>query len=218
VPAIVLAWYPGIEGGHALADVLFGAVDASGRLPFAIPTDESHLPHWDPDADHETYDLWHGHWLLTRDGDEPAFPYGFGLSYTTFAVQALDVRLTEPDAYGFGGAVATVAVANTGDRDGATVVQIYGSLPGSTVERPTRRLIGFRRVEVAAGATRSVEVELDLRQLDVRQHRSWWVEGGDYRIAAALHSLDPQAVEVDIHRTGHHRTVHHQTGHRRTSQ
>ncbi len=213
VAAIVMLWYPGIEGGHALADVLLGAVNPSGRLPFAIPTDQAHLAHWDPDADHETYDLWHGHWLLARDGHEPAFPFGFGLSYTSFEVQALAVRLAEPDAYGFGGATATVTVANTGHRDGATVVQVYGGLPESTVERPPRRLIGFRRVEVAAEATLTVDVELDLRQLDVRQHRSWWVEGGDYRITAALHSLDPHAVEVDVHRTAHHRAVHHQSGH-----
>ena len=207
VPAIVLAWYPGIEGGHGIADVLFGAAEPGGRLPFTIPTDADHLPHWDPDATHETYDLWHGHWLLARDNRAPAYPFGFGLTYTTFAVQTLDVRLAEPEADGFGGAVATVTVANTGHRDGTTVVQVYGGLPGSAVERPKRRLIGFRRVEVAAGATTTAEIGLDLRQLDLRDRRSWRVEGGDYLIAAALHSLDPDACEVVVHRAAHHVTL-----------
>ena len=208
VPAIVLAWYPGIEGGHGIADVLFGATEPGGRLPFTIPTDAGHLPHWDPDATHETYDLWHGHWLLARDGHAPAYPFGFGLTYTTFAVQSLDVRLGEPDADGFGGAIATAIVANTGRSDGSTVVQVYGGLPGSAVARPHRRLIGFRRVEVAAGATTTVEIELDLRQLDVRERRSWRVEGGDYVVAAALHSLDPDACEAVVHRVEHHVTLH----------
>ena len=207
VPGIVLAWYPGIEGGHALADVVLGAADPSGRLPFTIPTTEDHLPHWDPDASHETYGLWHGHWLLTRDGHEPAYPFGFGLSYTTYAVRHVDVRLTEPDVQGFGGAVATVTVANTGGRDGAAVVQMYGGLPGSSVERPERRLIGFARVELAAGGTATVDIGLDLRQLDVREHRAWRVEGGTYQITAALHSLDPDAIAVDLHRHEHQRSL-----------
>lgn len=202
VPGIVMLWYPGIEGGHALADVLLGVVNPSGRLPFVVPTDEAHLPHWAPDADTETYDLWHGHWLLARGGHAPAYPFGFGLSYTTFAVQGLDVRLVEREPNGFGGAVATVTVANTGARDGATVVQVYGGLPTSTVERPTQRLIGFARVEVPADSTVEVDVELDLRQLDVRRHRSWVTEGGDYVVTAALHSLDPHAATAHLHQPG----------------
>jgi beta-glucosidase len=79
VAAIVQLWYSGMEGGHALADVLLGRVDASGRLPCTIPADEAHLPPFDPDADHVVYDAWHGYWRLARDGHDAAHPFGFGL-------------------------------------------------------------------------------------------------------------------------------------------
>jgi len=191
VAAIVQLWYPGMEGGHALADVLLGAVNPSGRLPFSVPTDEAHLPHWDPDATTETYDLWHGHWKLTRDGHEPALPYGFGLSYTTFVIESLAVDVSgEPSA--------TVVVTNTGDRDGDTVVQLYGGVPGSSLERPAERLVGFRRVAVPAGASVAVDIPLDLRQLHVRVGGEWWEEDGTYRFTAAQHVADPGAQSVDV--------------------
>ena len=192
VPAIVLLWYPGMEGGHALADVLLGRVAPGGRLPFSIPADESHLPHWDPDATTETYDLWHGHWKLTRDGHTAAYPFGFGLSYTTFELHDLVV-----DAEGTS---AQVTVANTGAVDADAVVQCYGGVPGSQYERPLERLVGFARVHVPAGASIVTTVRLDLRQLDVRAGDTWVTEGGTYRITAAQHIGDPHALHADLHR------------------
>lgn len=201
VPAILLAWYPGIEGGHAIADVVFGTRSPGGRLPFTIPTDDDHLPHFDPDATVATYTLWHGHWLADRDGLEPAYPYGFGLGYSSFRLAELRVELTEPDATGFGGATVSVQVCNTGPHRDSTVVQVYGGLPSSTVERPRRRLIGFRRIELEPGEGVNLEVACDLRHLDVRLHRSWWTEGGSYRISVGQHSLDPDTLEVDVERS-----------------
>jgi beta-glucosidase len=188
VPAILQLWYPGIEGGHALADVVLGRANPSGRLPFTIPTDESHLPHFDPDATAETYDLWHGHWKLTRDGNAPAFPFGFGLSYTTFALTRLDV--SEHD----GGTLATVTVSNTGRRDGATVVQVYAGLDGSRFERPAQRLVGFERIEVAAGSSVTTSISLHLDHLDVRLGDSWLTEGGTVTVVAGQHVGDPGAL------------------------
>jgi beta-glucosidase len=95
-----------------------------------------------------------------------------------------------------------VTLANTGARDGATVVQVYGGLPTSSVDRPERRLIGFARVEVPAATTVEVDVDLDLRQLDVRRHRDWVTEGGDYTITAGLHSLDPHAATAHLQQPG----------------
>ncbi|MFM9083689.1 MAG: glycoside hydrolase family 3 C-terminal domain-containing protein, partial [Actinomycetota bacterium] len=81
VPAVLLSWYSGMMGGDALADVLSGEVNPSGRLPFVIPTDESHLPFFDKDATSIVYDRWHGQWKLDRDGNTAAYPFGYGLSY-----------------------------------------------------------------------------------------------------------------------------------------
>ena len=85
--ATLLLWYPGMEGGHALASVLSGAVAPSGRLPFAIPVRETDLVHFDPDATTEIYDLFHGQWHLDRTGRAAAFPFGFGLATTSFVAR-----------------------------------------------------------------------------------------------------------------------------------
>ncbi|KAK7424120.1 hypothetical protein QQX98_000730 [Neonectria punicea] len=93
VPALVVSWYSGCEGGHALADVLLGRFDASGRLPFSIPKDEAHLPFFDIEASEIHYDRWFGQALLDKLGVEASYPLGFGLSYTTFRTS--DMRLGE---------------------------------------------------------------------------------------------------------------------------
>jgi beta-glucosidase len=196
VPAIVQLWYPGMEGGHALADVLLGRAAPGGRLPFAIPTDAGHLPSFDPDATAVTYDLWHGQWKLDRDGEAAAFPFGFGLTYTTFALR--DAALT-------GDGVdrrVRCTVANTGARDGSEVVQVYAGLPDSRVERPAWRLVGFARVEVAAGGTRAVEIPISLRTLAVRRDGRWWMEPGGYAIRIVRHAGDPAALRLDADVTG----------------
>jgi beta-glucosidase len=194
VPAIVMLWYPGVEGGHALADVLLGNVSPSGRLPFSIPTDQAHLPHWDPDATTEVYDGWHGHWLLTRDEHRPAYPFGFGLSYTSFRLSDLDVAADDSTNV----LSATVGVSNTGAHDGATVVQIYGGVPGSVFERPVERLVAFHRVHLEAGETRRIELAIDRTQLSIRDDGSWLDEGGEYRFVAAQFAGDPDALEARI--------------------
>ena len=121
VPAIVMMWYAGMEGGRALADVLTGAQNPSGRLPFSIPTSAEHLPSFDRTATSITYDRFHGQRLLDKLGVAPAFPHGFGLSYTTFSIDA--VAAGAPDA---AGVRLAVTVTNTGTRDGHHVVQVYG--------------------------------------------------------------------------------------------
>jgi beta-glucosidase len=176
VAGVVMLWYPGMEGGNALADVLTGAVNPSGRLPFAIPVDEAHLVHFDRDATAETYGLLHGQWHLDATGRRAAFPFGFGLSYTTFAL-----RDTEWD-----GAAAHVTVANTGNVDGAAVVQLYLGVDSSKVDRPHRRLAGFRRVEVAAGASVRITVVADVGALRVRVNGAWVVEDAPLRIEVGL--------------------------------
>jgi beta-glucosidase len=195
VPGIVYLWYPGMEGGHALANVLLGAVNPSGRLPFAIPVDEAHLAAFDRDAMAATYDLWHGQWKLDRDGNAPAYPFGFGLSYTTFSIRALSARRD-------GDSIELRAdVADTGARAGATVVQAYAGLPGSHFERPRRRLAAFSRVELDAGEERTIEMRVPVERLAVRDNGRWLIEPGSYEFTAARYAGDPDgktsAVQVD---------------------
>ena len=191
VPAIVQLWYAGMEGGHALADVLLGAAEASGRLPCTIPTDEAHLPPFDIDADRVVYDAWHGYWRLARDGHEAAYPFGFGLSYTSWALHDANVRQEAAEL------VVAASLTNTGERAGSDVVQVYGGHPADS-SRPARRLLGWVRLSVPAGATVPVEVRIPLARLQVRQAGSWRLESGTYELAVARHSADPDAIPLTL--------------------
>jgi beta-glucosidase len=187
-PAVVQAWYSGMEGGHALADVLLGRSDASGRLPFTVPNDPAFLPPFDRDADTAVYDEWHGWWKFDRDGNRPAFPFGFGLSYTSFELGPFRIELGDD-------VTARGTVRNTGARDGVDVVQLYGGRVGA---RP--RLLGFARVDVAAGGEGSVEIVAGrdrLARRDASTHR-WVVDPGDYEFWVARHAADPDAPRVTV--------------------
>jgi hypothetical protein len=184
VPAIVQAWYGGMEGGHGLADVLLGRVDATGRLPFSVPTDEGHLPPFDPDADAVTYDAWHGYWRLERDAHAPRFPFGFGLSYTTWDVELVESGWDEDLDDRAGTWDQRVAVTNTGRRDGATVVQVYARRPG----RAQRRLVGFARVELGAGQRAEVDIPISTQSLAVREAGRWVLPEGTYELSVGLHA------------------------------
>ncbi len=188
VPGIVMLWYPGVEGGHALADVLLGVANPSGRLPFSIPTSENHLPHWDPDADAETYDMWHGHWRLRRDGNPAAYPFGYGMSYTSFEIGDTAVEPVGRQLVRLSG-----VVHNRGDVAGTEVVQVYAGLPASVHERPQRRLVGFTRVEVEAGGLTPFSLDVDLGELAVRIDGAWHTEPGVYALWVARHAEDPSA-------------------------
>jgi beta-glucosidase len=181
VPAILVGWYPGMEGGRALADVLTGIAEPGGRLPVAIPVRAEHLPLFDASAPRIVYDAWWGQRKLDRDGNPSAFPFGFGLGYTTFDLALLDHRASEVG-------VATVRATNTGSRPGSTVVQMYafdGEAP-----RPVPQLIGFRRVELAPGQAATVDIRLDLTPTRERDPRTgtWSRRAGTWRILAAPHS------------------------------
>jgi beta-glucosidase len=163
VPAALMLWYPGMEGGHALADVLLGRAEPGGRLPFAVPTDESQLVDFDPDATRQEYGLLHGQWWLDANGTAPHLPFGHGLGYTHFELG----HATAADDH------VLVEVRNTGARAGKTVVQVYGSVPDSQHERPARRLVGFCSAQLAAGETTSLRIPVDLACLDLRVDGRW---------------------------------------------
>jgi beta-glucosidase len=193
VPALVQAWYSGMEGGHAVADLLLGRVDATGRLPFTVPSDAAHLPDFERDADAVVYDGWHGWWLLERDGRAPRFPFGFGLSYSVLELGDFTVAV---DGDG-DDLVVRGAVRNQGTRDSTDVVQVYGGYAGTR-----RRLLGFARVDVAGGApgTAPVEIRIPRRRLAVREPgaRRWVVRPGQYTLDVARHAADPAARHLTL--------------------
>jgi len=189
VPAVVQSWYAGMEGGHAVADVLLGRAEPSGRLAFTVPADESHLPEFDREATEATYDQWHGYWRLARDGHRAAFPFGFGLSYT-------DLALSHADAAILAGEIqVTASVVNRGERPGVDVVQVYAGPVGGI-----SRLVGFARVEVDAGQTADVDIRVALNRLARRDPTAheWVAPQGVHRVVVARHAEDPAAVQVEL--------------------
>ena len=198
VPGLLVLWYPGMEGGHALADVLLGRADPGGRLPCVFPHDEHGLPPFDPDATAVTYGLLHGHRLLEASGTLPSFPFGFGLSTTMFELADVDIAPTAvgPDDT----IVVRVEVVNTGDRTGSEVVQCYARAPRSAVERPPRWLVGFEKVHLSPGDRADVVIEVPasaLAHYDESVH-DFVVEATDYELLIGRHSLDPEAQRVRI--------------------
>jgi beta-glucosidase len=197
VAAILMLWYPGQEGGHAFADVLLGHVNPSGRLPFVVPKNADDLPFFDRDATAATYDLWHGYRKLERDGVTPAFPFGFGLSYTTFELSNLRLARSEigPD----GTLVAAIDVTNTGDVAGAEVVQLYVGARSSKVERASKELKAFNKVDLAPGETRTVHLAVPAANLAYYDEANGWiVEPGTYEVFVGRHSLDDQALRAQL--------------------
>ena len=159
-----------------------------------IPAPQEDLPAFDRDAASAVYDLWHGYRKLDRDGASATFPFGFGLSYTTFEYVALTV---ESDRVGSADTIrATVTLANTGPVAGDEVVQMYVRALDSRVERARRELKGFARVRVKAGASAKVVVEIPAAELayyDVS--RGWIVEPGRYVLMAGRHAEDAGTLE-----------------------
>ena len=187
VKAIVEAWHGGSEAGHAIADVLWGDVNPSGHLPFTFPVALADSPaHQEgmtfPNDGKTTYDegiLVGYRWFDTK-GIAPLFPFGHGLSYTTFEIG--DARLSAGVIRKDGSLKISVPVKNTGDRAGAEVVQLYISDDEASVLRPEKELKGFEKVYLAPGETKTVSFEIkekDLCFFDADKHE-WVSEPGSF--------------------------------------
>jgi beta-glucosidase len=195
VPAVLLQWYAGMEGGHALADVLAGRHNPSGRLPFSIPASPEHLPFFDPAATEITYDRFHGQRLLDRLGVDAAFPHGFGLAYTTYELADAAVQQVEDQGW-----TVTVNVRNTGERDGRHTVQVYGHrLSGEHAGE--RFLVGFAGVDVHAGGFATVPVPVSLTPLalwnDEARDRIL-PDAEDVELEVGAHAHDPHAAVLRL--------------------
>ena len=196
VRGIVEAWYPGQEYGNALASLLFGDVNPAGKLPVTFPAALADVPahttaQWPGQNNTVQYsegvDV--GYRWYDRQNIAPLFPFGFGLSYTTF--QYANLTVGAPD--GAGAVAVSFDVTNTGSRAGAEVPQVYVGQPSSTGE-PPRNLRGFARVSLAAGQTQRVTVSLDARSFQ-------YYDGG-WRAAAGANQIMVGASSRDIRLTG----------------
>ncbi len=182
VAAVLLTWFGGQEYGNALADVLTGAREPGGRLPTTWPVAMADVPVLDvtPVDGKVSYDegvhIGYRAWL--RAGTEPAYPFGHGLGYTTWTIDGVTATPTvrEGDAV-----IVTATVANTGDRAGKHVVQVYASRESSAVDRPVRWLVGFAPVRLDAGESTEVSIEVPARAF-AHWDGAWAHESGTFTL------------------------------------
>jgi beta-glucosidase len=159
INGIIHAFYPGMEGGTAIARTIFGDNNPGGKLPFTIATDETHYPSFDMFADEVTYDRYHGYIKLDHESNKAAFPFGFGLSYTTFALDSMNVSI-EADKVN-----TSVIVKNTGRREGYQVIQLYIGFDNSQVEREHKLLKGFKKINLQPGERKRVSIPCPIDKL-----------------------------------------------------
>ncbi|MER6053121.1 beta-glucosidase BglX [Streptomyces sp. NPDC001793] len=189
-PAVLVAWHPGIEAGHAIADVLFGRADPGGKLPVSFPRSVGQIPihynHENTGRPYDPDDKYTSKYLDLPDG--PQFPFGHGLSYTTFRTGAPEVSTDRIAASALRrGETVEVAttVTNTGSRTGDEVVQLYLHDRAASIAQPVRRLRGFRRVTLPPGTTRTVTFRLTADDL------GFWTNAphGDFRLERGTFDL-----------------------------
>lgn len=154
VPAILFSFYSGMEGGNALADILFGDVTPSGKLPYTVAMKEDDYPYFNPDVEYIYYEYYHGYCKMDKENRKVFYPFGYGLSYTTFDISAPKIDVFDNTAK------ITVTVKNTGNYKGAEVVQLYVGCEGSKVDRPVKLLKDFQRVELLPGEEKEVYLKV----------------------------------------------------------
>ncbi len=160
VSAVIMAYYPGMEGGSAVADVIFGKVNPGGKLPFVVGRRDSDFPEVKWQTLEQEYGYFHGYKKLLHDKKEEQFPFGFGLSYTEFEISQPRVCAVDNESISF-----SVSVRNTGARQGSETLQLYIGYENSSVLRPERELRDFKRVYLDAGE--ACEVTLSVSKNDL---------------------------------------------------
>ncbi len=199
VDALLFAWYPGVRGGFAIADLLFGDAEPSGRLPAVVPDAEGDLPPFDNVSLAVDYGYLHGYRWLDAMATPAALPFGFGLSYTQVSYDAIRVAhevVGRDDVI-----VVEVDVSNTGTRAAIETVQLYASMPDTAWLRAPKDLRGFAQIELAAGGSGTATLELPVASLAIRDPdaHAWIVEPGAVQLRAGPSSASlPLVAEVTI--------------------
>ena len=208
VPVIIEAWFAGMEGGNAIADILFGDINPSGKLPITFPKKIEDSPAHKSERtypgekiynqkgkviDEKVYyeeGIFVGYRHFDTKNIEPLFPFGFGLSYTTFSYENLNI--TPPQMSADDEVAITLDIINTGDRRGAEVIQLYVQDVKASVERPLKELKGFAKVSLAPGEKKSVRFTLSKHDLSFYDEtkKSWIAEKGLFKIHIGSSSRD----------------------------
>jgi beta-glucosidase len=195
-PAILFAWYSGMEGGHALANILYGNANPSGKLPFTIAANANDYPAFNPYTDSIKYGYYHGYTLFEKAQKPVAYPFGYGLSYTTFEYSNLAVvhsNLQPNDTL-----QVAVTIQNTGTRAGAEVAQLYIGFQNSKIDRPLKLLRGFDKIDLQPKEKKTITFKLPIQELAYYNPsaKDWEVEAMEYELLVGG-SSNTKALLVD---------------------
>jgi len=195
IQSVLIAWYSGMEGGYALADILIGNVNPSGKLPFTIPKEESDLPFFKAHIDEIEYGYYHGYTLMDKKKVNPQFAFGFGLSYTEFEYDNLSLKNSKEKI------IASVDVSNIGKKVGEEVVQLYVGFEKSNVDRPRKLLKGFKKVLLKPNQTLKVNIEISKQDLAWYNPNAkvWEIEDIAYTIYMGSSSEEEDLISKQIH-------------------
>ncbi len=193
VQAVLFAWYPGEQGGNGMADIIFGKENPGGRLPITFAGSASQYPEDFYSLTHENEykeGIYVGYRYFEKEQKKPLFPFGYGLSYTSFDYSNLNISLS--DKAGKISAMVTADITNTGSRDGDEVVQLYIHDVKSSVHRPVKELKDFRRIYLNSGETRKVSfiLEEDAFSFWDDRKKEWIAEPGEFEIKIGSSSED----------------------------
>ena len=197
IPVLIEAWYPGMEGGNAITDILFGDVNPSGKLPMTFPKTLSDSPAHKstrtfPGDDNVFYDegIFVGYRHFDTNSIEPLFPFGYGLSYTTFKYE--DIKISPENISNDEKFTVSVNITNSGERTGAEIVQLYVQDIEASVERPLKELKRFKKIRLKPGETKKITFELEKNDLSFFDEKNnyWVAEKGIFNILVGSSSRD----------------------------
>jgi beta-glucosidase len=195
IPAVLISWYSGMEGGIALARIIFGEANPSGKLPFTIARKQEDYPYFNNTDSVIDYGYYHGYTLFDKKGVTPAYPFGFGMSYTTFSFDSL--RVITPEISAFDSVRVFVNVTNTGNVPGKEVVQLYIGFKNTKLDRPLKLLRGFKKISLEPGDVQTVSFNIPAKDLAYYNPaiKEWEVEEMIYEVYAGSSSAKTDLLE-----------------------
>ncbi|MHA1489784.1 MAG: beta-glucosidase family protein [Promethearchaeota archaeon] len=198
VPAMIMAWYLGMEGGTALGEIIFGDFNPCGKLPMVFPKSQDQLPYFDKNALEIEYKYYHGYRLMDKNDYKPAFPFGFGMSYTTFSYKNLNIEKNTINKSE--NIKISIDITNTGDIAGEEIAQMYVGYTNPAVERPIKDLKGFLKVKLNPGETKTLTFNLNGKDLAYynKEKSEWVIEEIEYIVLVGPSSKAEDLLKINF--------------------
>ena len=194
IPAILFSWYSGMEGGNALAKILYGDVNPSGKLPFTIAKNDEDYPYFNPFTDTITYGYYHGYTLFEKYDKEIAYHFGHGLSYSNFLIDNFRIIDNNTDKIVF-----STDIKNNSKIKGKEVLQLYVGFENSKIDRPQKLLRDFKKLELEPGEKKTVLLSVDIEDLAYynNEEKRWEVEDIKYNFYVGNSSDNKKLIKIE---------------------